>query len=138
MTYLECLLFLEKVRWRGIPVCPYCKTTNSTPLPQEQRHHCNECNTSYSVTVNTIFHGSHLSLEIWFRAIYFVLSDNKKISGRRLGRSLDINKNTACSMFNRIHIAMHDSCQRKILISIADFVSENETEIENGRVKREE
>ena len=53
---------LEKVRWKDKPICPYCKSPSVISLPKENRHHCNSCNTSFSVTVGTIFHHTHLPL----------------------------------------------------------------------------
>ena len=55
-TESDCIAHLESVRWGGKPICPYCGSDRSTPLPNEQRHHCNACNTTFSVTVGTIFH----------------------------------------------------------------------------------
>ena len=52
----DCIRHLESIRWKGKPTCPYCKSKNCTPMPKEHRYHCNSCNTSYSVTVGTIFH----------------------------------------------------------------------------------
>ena len=65
-THEDCLAYLEKVRWNNVPTCPYCNSTNSTSFKKENRHHCNNCNTSYSVTVGTIFHKTKLDLQKWF------------------------------------------------------------------------
>ena len=48
-TEKHCLDHLEKVRWHGKPKCTYCQSTNITPMPKESRHHCNNCNTTFSV-----------------------------------------------------------------------------------------
>jgi len=97
------------VRWKGKPVCPYCKSTKSTPVPKEARYHCNTCNTSFSVTVGTIFHNTKLDLQKWFLAVSLILNAKKGISARQLARDIDVNKNTAWSMGMRIRKAMLDS-----------------------------
>lgn len=105
-THDDCIAHLESVRWPGGPRCPYCGSSNATPMSQEKRHHCNACNTSYSVTVGTIFHNTKLDLQKWFLAISLVLNAKKGISARQLARDLEVNKNTAWYMGMRIRKAM--------------------------------
>src|SRR5713226_9035887 len=107
-TEADCIAHIEKVRWTGIPVCPYCKSTRTTRMKSETRHHCNSCNTTFSVTVNTIFHHSHVPLQKWFLAISLVLNDKKGLLARQLGRDLEVNKNTAWYMGMRIRNAMFE------------------------------
>lgn len=105
-TEKDCIKHLETVKWGKKPACPYCKSLNSTPLPAEQRHHCNNCNTSFSVTVGTIFHHTHLPLQKWFLALTLILNAKKGISSRQLGRDLQVTKDTAWSMQMRVRNAM--------------------------------
>ncbi len=105
-THESCLRYLEKVKWGNTPICPYCKSPNSTPMDKELRHHCNNCNTSYSATVNTIFHKTKADLQKWFLAISLILNAKKGISARQLARDLEVNKNTAWYMAMRIREAM--------------------------------
>lgn len=105
-TQDDCLNYLEKIRWGNNPKCPYCKSLNSTPMPKEKRYHCNNCNTSYSVTVGTIFHKTKIDLQKWFLGISLILNAKKGISSRQLARDLHVNKNTAWYMGMRIKRAM--------------------------------
>jgi transposase-like protein len=118
-TEADCIAHLEHVRWNGVPICPYCKSDRTTPLPSEQRHHCNSCNTTFSVTVNTIFHHTHLALQKWFLAISLVLNAKRGISARQLGRDLEVNKNTAWFMGTRIRNAMFE--QGELLKGIVEM-----------------
>ncbi len=104
----SCITHLEKVRWNGTPICPYCKAKSSTPAKNERRHHCNSCNTTFSVTVGTIFHKTKIDLQKWFVAISLVLNAKKGISARQLARDIEVNKDTAWSMGMRIRRAMKD------------------------------
>lgn len=70
-TQDDCIKHLELVRWPEGATCPYCKSTSVTPAEKEKRHHCNNCNTSFSVTVGTIFHHTHLPLQKWFLAVSY-------------------------------------------------------------------
>lgn len=107
----DCLNHLEKVRWKGKPACPYCKSIKVSALPKENRYHCNTCNTSFSVTVGTIFHKSKADLQKWFLAISLILRSEKRISSRQLSKEIKVNKNTAWYMLMRIRkafIEYHD------------------------------
>jgi len=117
----DCIAYLEKIRWQDKPVCPYCKSTNSTRLLEEQRHHCNNCNTTFSVTVNTIFHHTHLPLQKWLLAVSLVLNAKKGITARQLARDLEVNKNTAWRMAMKIRQAMVDTEQRDLLTGLVEM-----------------
>lgn len=108
-TQDSCLKHLELVRWNNKPACPYCKSTSNTAMPNESRYHCNKCNTSFKVTVGTIFHNTKLDLQKWFLAVSIVLNAKKGISARQLARDIDVNKNTAWYMLMRIRQSMTDN-----------------------------
>ena len=102
------MFLLEQLHWGGIPTCPYCGSTESTLLKREARHHCNACFTSYSVTVGTLFHQTHVDLHKWFQALKLVLDKQKTISVRQLSEEIGVNKNTAAYMIVRIYKAQND------------------------------
>jgi transposase-like protein len=120
-TQDDCLAHIESVRWQGTPVCPYCKSSKATPSPKERRYHCNSCNTSYSVTVGTIFHHTHLDLQKWFLAISLILNAKKGLSARQLGRDLEVNKNTAWRIAMQIRAAMGEDEQRQLLKGVVEM-----------------
>jgi len=79
----SCIAHLEAARWRGQPTCPYCgstKTAVRTDKDLPYRHRCRECNTSFSVTIGTIFHRTRLPLQKWFLAIMLMLNAKKGLS----------------------------------------------------------
>lgn len=112
----DCLKHIEQVRWNGKPICPYCRSCNVTAVPKEKRHHCNRCNTSFSITVGTIFHKTKLDLQKWFLAISFILNTKEGISARQLSADIKVNKNTAWFMLMRIRRALKE--QGKLLSDI--------------------
>lgn len=119
-TQDDCLAHLEGVRWQGKPVCPYCNSRRVTSRPTEHRHHCNACNTSFSVTVGTIFHHTHLDLQKWFLAVSLTLNAKKGLSARQLARDIKVNKNTAWRIAMQIRDAMNESKQRILLTGIVE------------------
>lgn len=102
----DCLAYLEQIRWHGVPTCPYCSSINSTAYKKECRYHCNNCFTSYSVTVGTLFHGTRVDLLKWFLAIQIVNNSSEEITVRQLGERIGVSKNTAGSMKQRIRKAI--------------------------------
>lgn len=108
-TQKDCIHHLEKVRWNNEPVCPYCNSKNQSPLPKEQRYHCNNCNTTFSVLVQTIFHKTKCDLQKWFLAISLVLNAKKGLSARQLARDIEVTKDTAWFMLMRIRKSFADN-----------------------------
>ncbi len=119
-TEQDCIKHIEKIRWNNIPSCPYCFSTKATPMPKENRYHCYDCKTSFSVTVRTIFHNTKLPIQKWFLAISLILNAKKGISSRQLARDLDVNKNTAWRMSMKIRKAMIQSEQKDLLSGIVE------------------
>lgn len=105
--------------WDGVPKCPYCESTNVTPYKKERRYHCNFCFTSFSVTVGTLFHKSHVKLPIWFETIATFLHSKENLSARNLARKIKVNKNTAAYMLKRIEKAA--KTKPEILMRISKF-----------------
>lgn len=117
----DCITHLEKIRWNSIPKCPYCNSTNQTRSPKESRYHCNNCNTSFSVTVGTIFHKTKADLQKWFLAIFLTLNGNKDIASRKLARDLCVTKDTAWRMLTRIRgglVEQHDLLESVVGIQV--------------------
>jgi len=110
-TQKSCIKHLEKIKWKSKPTCPYCKSNNHIPIKNTYRYHCNTCNTSYSVTVGTIFHNTKLDLQKWFMAISMILNAKKGIAARQLGRDIQVTKDTAWYMGMRIRKAMYNDSE---------------------------
>jgi transposase-like protein len=92
-------------------------------MPSEIRHHCNDCNVSYRVTVGTIFHKTKLDLQKWFLAIVLVLNAQNNTSVRQLARDLEVNKNTACYMAKKIKRAMKQANDQRLLTRLVEIVA---------------
>ena len=116
----DCIKHLEQVRWDGKPRCPYCNSVRCSPAPKENRHHCNRCKSSFSVTVGTIFHRTHLPLQKWFLALSLMLNARKGLSSRQLSRDLDVNKNTGWRISMQIRKAMSQAGNRELLTGIVE------------------
>jgi len=120
-TEKDCIDYLEQIRWHGTPVCPYCNSQKVSTVKEENRYHCNKCNTSFSVTVGTIFHDTRLPLQKWFLALTLMLNAKKGMSARQLARDLDVNKNTGWFLAMRIRKAMTQSSERDLLMGVVEM-----------------
>jgi transposase-like protein len=117
---------LERVRWAGRPICPYCGSdkacvhaSKDKKLPRWQ---CQDCHSAFSVTVNTIFHHSHLPLQTWFLALALMLNAKKNISNAQLARDLNLPYKTAWSLALRIRTAMlTDPTQKRLFHGIVEM-----------------
>lgn len=118
-TQQDCITHLEKARWADTPTCPYCTSTNTART--EHRHRCYTCKTSFSVTVGTIFHRTHLPLQKWFLAITLMLNAKKSLSALQLSRDLHVNKNTAWRIARQIRKAMRQATQRNLLTGLVEM-----------------
>ena len=117
----ECINYLEKVRWKGKPECPYCKH-NKASKGLGRYWVCLGCGNSYSVTVGTIFHDSKVELKKWFAAIFLILNAKKGISGLQLQRDLGIGSyQTAWRMLRLIRTTMVDDNMRKYFQEIIEM-----------------
>jgi transposase-like protein len=120
-THEECLVYLERIRWKGTPICPYCGSTKATTYKNEHRYRCNHCFTSYSVTVGTLFHKTHVDLRKWFRAISLLLKLNRDISVRGLAKEIQVSRATASLMVDRIQGASADQAEMlKAIVEISN------------------
>lgn len=117
---IECIAYLEMLRWSGKPVCPFCRRKNSTPLRTEHRHHCNHCNGTFSVTAQTMFHGTRLPLQKWFLAIALCLTEERPPTARALAKLVEINKDSAASLLRRIREA--ESTEFELMLQITEKI----------------
>ena len=118
-----CVEVLQAIRWSNGTSCPYCSSTKVTEKKYPIRNHCNTCNTPFSVKTQTIFHKSRIPFTIWFKAIDMLLNSRRIPSIRELGRRLNINKNTAARIKDRV--SYHVYIQDGMLFQIAKTISKN-------------
>ena len=77
-----CRDYLCSLRWPEGFICPHCQGENAWKTKRDV-FHCRICNRQTSVTAGTIFHGTRLSLRIWFRAIWHIT--NQKFGANAIG-----------------------------------------------------
>jgi transposase-like protein len=113
-TKEACIEHLEAVRWGGHPLCPYCgaervsHNRDSARGLTAARWKCQRCLKSFSVTVGTVFHNSHIDLQLWFLLISLMLSAKKGLSAMQAARDLEMRRPTVWSMMHRVRKSLAD------------------------------
>ena len=124
-TQEQAIEYLEQVRWQGRPVCPYCKSeavgSHASGDRKLHRWQCRDCTRAFSVTVGTIFHGTHVPLSKWFLLLALMLNAKKGASAYQIARDLGMRRPTVWSMMHRIRTAMvNDPQQEGLLYGIVE------------------
>lgn len=112
---------LERLLWPDGAICPHCKNDGKqkpnsklTPQADSKRavrkgvYFCGACRQQFSVTVNTVFEGSHIPISKWVMAMFIICSSKKSMSANQLSRMLKITYKSAWFMAHRIRFAMGD------------------------------
>jgi hypothetical protein len=99
-----CRAHRQSVRWPDEPVCPKCVTIGQAgrveSCPGVPR--CHTCKSQFSVTVGTAMERTHLPLNIWYLAMYLMLSTAKPISAMSLSRQMQVQCRTCWHLLHRL------------------------------------
>lgn len=120
----KCRAYLEQLRWPNGPACPKCESKNVARIGgREEALRCKDCEQQFTVTVNTIFHDSHLPLTKWFLATYLICESKKGISALQIKRVLGIGGyKTAWYLCHRIREAMmHGTAEEPKLSGVVEI-----------------
>lgn len=81
-TEESCIEYLEQIRFKDGYYCVYCgsnKVSKHSEKDRKDRLQCSSCRKSFSITVGTIFHRTHLDLRKWFYVVSLMLNAKKKV-----------------------------------------------------------
>ena len=95
--------FLESKLWPNGAICPHCKNDGQTKPNSKLEpkagsksavrkgvYFCGACREQFTVTVGTIFEGSHVPLGKWLMAVFILCSSKKSISANQMSRMLKV------------------------------------------------
>lgn len=103
--------YFESILWPGGPVCPHCGSVKSWDIKSASArpgvYECADCGKQFTVTVNTVMHGSHISIRQWLMAFCLMTSSKKGVSALQLQRNLGLGSyKSAWHLAHRIRFAM--------------------------------
>jgi len=120
---------LEALRWPNGVACPHCgdmevyvlngKATSKKPV-RKGVYKCKGCRKQFTVTVGTLFEGSHIPLNKWLIAVSLICASKKGISAHQLHRMLGITYKSAWFMAHRIRYAMQQPEAKEKLTGIVE------------------
>lgn len=110
-TQTDCIAYLERLRWAGMPLCPFCASThvrqrNELVEGRIGRYNCHACSSSFKVTQGTLFHGTKVPLRKWFLAVSLMGNAKKSLSSHQLSRDIGVPQKTAWRMMMKIRAEM--------------------------------
>jgi transposase-like protein len=117
LTEAEARSILEGLRWPEGPICPHCgvideatrmrsRSESDTQL-RDGVYNCKACRKPFTVTIGTVFEGSHIPLSKWLMGFYLFASSKKSLSALQLMRQLPLGSyRSAWHMAHRIRAAM--------------------------------
>ncbi len=137
---VSCWSELVRIRWPKGRACPTCRRPMGF-VQTRRLFQCAPCRKQISATAGTMFHKSHLSLHLWFWAIYLMATFPKGVSMRYLQKHLGIKTYRAAWLMG--HKIRHAMMQRDDLYTLKGNVQVDEVMIghqslENRRKIRKE
>ena len=106
------------------PICPHCQSSDVYRMASKTESkrpgragllRCRSCKKQFTVTVGTIFEGSHIPLAKWLMAIHLMTASKKGISAHQIHRMLGVTYKAAWFMCHRLRYAMgHEEVKSKL------------------------
>jgi len=125
-TELAAIKYFEKIRWGNKIICPYCNyERDNKKRTNDARLRCDNCNKSYSVTVNTNLHNTRLPLKTWLMSFAIICNAKKGLSALQLKRDLGVNYETAFNMYHKLRDLM--AMDNKTIDELDGIVEMDET-----------
>src|SRR3990167_450760 len=101
-----CLDYLATIRWPHGYQCLRCSDRSTLKLGRGL-YRCQSCKYEGSVIVDTLFQDTHKPLQLWFQAIWYVVSQKNGVSALGLQQSLGLGSyHTAWEWLHKLRRAM--------------------------------
>jgi len=101
-----CWEYLVKIRWPDGFCCPHC-LCRSAWITKAGLYRCQKCDLQTSVTAGTIFEDTRKPLQLWFKAMWHIVSQKQGVSALGLQRVLGLNRyETVWIWLHKLRIAM--------------------------------
>lgn len=113
-TEKQCLDYLYNLRWVNGYRCPRCQHNENWEI-SAHKYKCKKCGYQTTVIAGTLLQDTHIPINLWFKAIWYVTSSKSKITAVGLQNQLGLSSNrTALLMLSKIKCAMFSEKQDKL------------------------
>jgi transposase-like protein len=101
-----CREYIFQLRWPDGFRCPCCGHEKAW-LTSRKLYHCAHCGHETSITAGTIFQDTRQSLCVWFRLIWYMVSQKNGVNALGLQRALGLHRyETTWILLHKLRIAM--------------------------------
>ena len=101
-----CRAYLESIRWPDGPRCPRCPQSKVWAM-KPPFYRCAACGHDFTVTTGTLFADTHLPLQLWFQALWYVVNQKSGASALGVQRVLGLGSyRTAWNWLHKLRRAM--------------------------------
>lgn len=104
--------YLEARRWPGGTVCPSCNSGERITPRAGGFYRCGACKEDFTVRTGTVFERSHVPLNKWLYAMYFLVTARKGISSLQLSKEIGITQKSAWFLLQRLREACGDDLEQ--------------------------
>jgi transposase-like protein len=104
--------YLEARRWPGGTVCPHCNSGERITPRAGGYYRCGACVEDFTVRTGTVFERSHVPLNKWLYAMYFLVTARKGISSLQLSKEIGITQKSAWFLLQRLREACGDDLEQ--------------------------
>jgi len=97
--------YIAGIKWSdGVRPCPKCGSVNTAPLKSRGLNQCREkgCRKQFSLTVGTIFEGTHLRLDQWIAGIWLIANCRNGVSSCEIARTIGCKQQSAWHLLHRV------------------------------------
>ena len=113
-TEEQCRDYLFQLRYPKGFKCPVCKGKRAWRT-ERGKYKCQKCGKEISVLAGTIFQDTHTPLTIWFRAIWFIVTQKHGTNALNMQRILGLGSyQTAWTMLHKLRRAMVSPSREKL------------------------
>ncbi len=109
----HCWAYRRRARWPRGFVCPRCGSKGSPFLASRRLEQCRSGRYQSSVTAGTVFHGTRVSLRVWFLGVFFLARHKQGISALQFQRDTGVGSyQTAWTLLHKLRSSLRPSPPR--------------------------
>lgn len=133
----SCIEYLEKMRWNGAVVCPYCTNTSTCKVQEGKKHRCNKCKRNFTVITKTRLAGTKISARLWLRTMFLLSTYKKGYTSLQLSKDLNLSYTTAWNVAMKVRAFLNEIRNNEQLSGTVelDEIYVGRRKVVNGRRK---
>jgi transposase-like protein len=124
--------WLEARVWPNGPTCPHCGVVNQATLMKGKTtraglYQCNSCREPFTVTMGTLYEGSHVALHTWLAVTHLMMASKKGMSTLQISRMIGKPYKTVWFLCHRIRESLKEIPKGGPLGGMGKVVEADET-----------